>query len=109
MWVSVTPLVQESLKWPAGALLGIISISKSNQYICTHVHFENESPLEILILMRSAIMITPPLSPLVGHLPRSQTERQDFCIPETYCTMHMLATILRGRYGWPTTGLIGAR
>jgi len=32
-----------------------------------------------------------------------------FCIPETYCTMHMLATNLRGRYGWPMTGLKGAR
>jgi len=33
--------------------------SKCNQYIYTHIHFENESLLEILILMRSAILITP--------------------------------------------------
>jgi len=32
-----------------------------------------------------------------------------FCIPEIYCTMHMLAAILRGRHEWPMTGLIGAR
>ena len=28
-----------------------------------------------------------------------QKKHQDFCVPETYCTMHMLAKILRGRYG----------